>query len=73
MVATAGAEEPQATNTVTSRGTESTKVPVAVNCCVPLIAGMAGYAGVMAIEISPTVKRALPVTEPVAAWIMVPP
>src|SRR5262249_54539379 len=36
MVATAGAEEPQATNTVTSRGTESAKVPVAVNCCVPL-------------------------------------
>jgi hypothetical protein len=75
MVAVAGLEEPQRTESVRSSVLVSLKVPVAVNCFVVPTA-MLEFAGVTAIETNVallTLSEAVPVTEPETALIVADP
>ena len=75
MVAVAGLEEPQRTESVRSSVLVSLKVPVAVNCFVVPTA-MLEFAGVTAIETNVallTLSEAVPVTEPEIALIVADP
>lgn len=75
MAATAGEEEVQSTEAVTSCVLESLKVPVAANCFVVPTA-ILEFAGVTLIETrvaAVTVSEAVPLTDPEAAVIVVVP
>ncbi len=75
MVAVAGLEEPQRTDSVRSCVLLSLKVPVAVNCFVVPTA-MLEFAGVTAIDTNAallTLSEAVPVTEPEIALIVADP